>query len=538
MRFTTAHGYERAGTVTYNQLRERYPRCKHPPVYFVAITKDNETMTTIYTPRVAPWDHQRTALVRVAERPSTPSSEDVFAWLLEMGTGKTKIVLDEWGERVVRGELDSLLVVAPAGNYRNWFEDKSEEEQSELRKHLDPELLRRTLVRAWISGMSGGKLRQLLEFAGDSRHPRVLVVNIEALSTVQKARDICEQFLRSGRAMMVIDESTTIKNPTSRRSDAVRKLGQHAAARRIVTGSPTPQSPLDLYAQFEFLDWRIIGQRSFYAFRARYAVLQKKNFGDRTVQVVVGFRDIEDLSRRIAPYSYRVLKEDCLDLPPKIYTTRDVELTKEQHRIYSELRQDAVSEFASGHVSASMKITQLLRMHQVLCGHLVDEDGMIHQVDQNRDQALVDILSEHSGKAIVWVCYQTTLLRLRERLEKEFGAKSVACFWGGNSTTRADDELRFLQDSECRFMLSTPAAGGRGNTWVVADLVVYFANSHNLEHRVQSEDRAHRGGQTRSVTYVDLVARGTLDEKIIHALRKKIDIAAAISGDGYRDWLI
>lgn len=492
-----------------------------------------------YSPRLPSWEHQHEALRRVAARPTTPSDSDVFAWLLEMGTGKTKIVLDEWGTRVTAGDLDSLLVVAPAGSYRNWYVDKGDDEPSELRKHLAPELFARTVHTGWRSSGGVAQKRQLDAILRVRDRPRVLVVNVEALSTVRAARDVCEQFLRSGRAMMVVDESTTIKSPTAERSKIVRELGEHAVARRIVTGSVSPNSPLDLYAQFEFLDWRILGQRSFFAFRARYAVLQQANFGGRKVKVVVGYRNIEELNRRIAPYSYRVLKEACLDIPEKIYETREVELTTEQKKMYHDLRVDAVAEVDSAvFVSATMKITQLLRMHQVVCGHVVDEAGVIHDIAQKRDASLVELLREHTGKAIVWVPYTHTLQRLAELLEKEFGRRSVACFWGANRATRGDDETRFLTDPECRFMLSTPAAGGRGNTWIVATLVVYYANSHNLEHRIQSEDRAHRGGQKQSVTYVDLVARGTVDEKIIAALRKKIDVASAIAGDGYREWLV
>ena len=492
-----------------------------------------------YTPRLLSWEHQQEALRRVAARATTPSDEDVFAWLLEMGTGKTKIVLDEWGTRVTEGDLDTLLVVAPAGSYQNWYVDKSDDEPSELRKHLAPDLFARTVYTGWRSGGGVTQKRCLERILRVRDKPRVLVVNVEALSTVRTAREICEQFLKSGRAMMVIDESTTIKSPTAKRSKIVRELGVHAVARRIVTGSATPNSPLDLYAQFEFLDWRILGQRSFYAFRARYAVLRQADFGGRKVQVVVGYRNIDELSRRIAPYSFRVLKDECLDIPAKIYTTRDVALTPEQTKMYNDLRTDAVARINSGvFVSAPMKITQLLRMHQVVCGHVVDEVGGLHDLPQNRDAALLELLHEHGGKAIIWVTYDHTLRRIAAVLEKEFGRGSVACFWGANRSTRHEDERRFLTDPACRFMLSTPAAGGRGNTWVAANLVVYYANSYNLEHRVQSEDRAHRGGQTKSVTYVDLIARGTLDEKIIDALRKKIDVASAIAGDGYKDWLV
>jgi len=183
-------------------------------------------------------------------------------------------------------------------------------------------------------------------------------------------------------------------------------------------------------------------------------------------------------------------------------------------------------------------ITQILRLHQLLCGYLVDEQGEVQEISQKRIDVMLDVLAEHDGKAVIWVPYEHSLKKIYERLEKEYGKGCVAAFWGGNRTERLDDETRFKIDPQCRFMLSTPGAGGMGNTWTVADLVIYYSNDYDLEHRVQSEDRTHRHGQTKSVTYVDLVARGTVDEKILQALRNKINLSAQITGANWREWVV
>lgn len=482
--------------------------------------------------------HQVEALRRVRARPRSPSSADAFAWLMEMGTGKSKVILDEWQAGVGEGRLQNLMVIAPAGSYRNWFEDKSDVQLSEVRKHLDPKLLERAVVVPWETG--GGKLAdrtRALALRMTDR-PRMTFMNVEALSTVQRARDFMSEFLSSGPTMLVVDESTTIKG-SSQRTRAILKMAPLAASRRIATGLITPRSPMDLFYQFAFLDWRILGYQSFYAFRARYAVMRRVDFGGRKFDMIVGFRNLDELQRRIAPYSYRVLKSDCLDLEPKTYESRDVELTKEQQKLYREVRDYATAELSDQRfVTATSVLTQITRLQQIACGYVRDENGEVHDVPSNRTRVMLDVLRDHDGKAIVWTTSVHLLHKIREAIEKEFGEGSCGAFWGGNKATRGEDERRFLGDQKCRFLVATEDAGARGNTWNAATLVVYYDNDYDLELRSQSEDRCHRRGQENKVTYVDLIARNTVEVKIIRALRRKIDMATVITGENYREWLI
>jgi SNF2 family DNA or RNA helicase len=487
----------------------------------------------MYTPRLPALAHQITALSRLRAKPNA------FALLAGTGTGKTKIILDEWSERV--SDLPTLLVAAPAGSYANWFLDRSPEEPSEATKHLDPALRKDMLIHHWSSSGGVKWAAALKYFLAEKRRPRMFVVNIEAFSSVDRAITTCATYLKSSPTLMVVDESSRIKGHDTHRTKAVIKLGTYAAARRIATGLVTPQSPLDLWSQFAFLDPAILACRTFAGFRSVYAITRKEHFpGARwPVEIVVGFRNLEQLTELIDPYSYKVFKEDCLDLPDKIYTTRDVPMSAEQTRAYKELKQFATTKLESeAHVTATSVITQILRLHQLLCGHLVDEQGDVHELSEQRTRVLMEVLAEHDGKAVIWVSYEHSLKKIQALLEKEYGEGCCACFWGGNRTERLDDETRFKTDPKCRFMIATPGAGGMGNTWVVADLVVYYSNNYDLEQRVQSEDRTHRIGQTRSVTYVDLVARGTVDEKILAALRAKINLSAQITGANWRDWVV
>lgn len=494
-----------------------------------------------------PMAHQKRGLRKRDERPKSPSDDDVFAWLMDMGTGKSYTLIHEYVEYVAKGQIIDLMVVAPAGSYRNWYVDKDPSDPSlwsEMRKHVPPAVLDRIKLFGWVSGGSRRYREELAEFLAHDG-PRAFFVNVEALSNVQAARDACQKFLERGRALLAHDESTSGKNPTAKRTKFLnRVLAPMAPARRILTGLVAPKSPMDVYAQFEFLDWRILGHRSFYSFRARYAVTRRETFGTgRPVDIIVGFRNIDELHEKIAPYSYRVLKKDCLDLEDKVYTTWEVQPTDEQRRLYNEMKNFATTELDnSEHVSASIVIAKITRMHQILCGHVRDEEGNLHVVPTNRLDELVKLLEGHRGKAIIWTHYVPALEQIVERLEKEFaradGGRVTAAYHGGNRSTRHEDEKRFLTDPECRFMVATQSAGGRGNTWVVADLVVYYSNSDNLEHRDQSEDRAHRRGQTNKVTYVDMMVPNSVESKIIKSLRSKIDLATAVTGENYREWLI
>ena len=237
-----------------------------------------------------------------------------------------------------------------------------------------------------------------------------------------------------------------------------------------------------------------------------------------------------------------------MDLPPKVYQTRDVDLTPEQRRMYDEILRHATTELDGQHVVAKTVIAQMLRLHQVALGHCADDEQRVFDVPSHRVDALIEVLEDHDGPAIIWSHYRFELDKIVRRLGAHFGPRSVAQFHGGNRGEREEEERRFLGgDAECDYMVASQGAGGRGNTWVAQarrsgrrpiGLMVYCSNSFDLEHRLQSEDRAHRRGQTGGLTLVDLIARGTVEEKIVRALRAKIDLASAVTGENYREWLI
>lgn len=484
----------------------------------------------------APYPHQLEALAKMRDRRN-------FALLMGMRTGKSKVTIDDWVDRVQRHLVRDLVVIAPAGVYRVW--------QTELNRHVPEGFDYRLGI--WESGANTEKKNQLQDLLRLRDVPRVLLMNVEALSSaeVRAAQELIYEFMvRDQQSMLVVDESTVIKNPASKRTFAVCALGQLAASKRILSGLPTPRSPLDAYAQFAFLDPRILGyygssgghkgfMEGYEKFFRRHAVTRSMSVGVRRIKIVVGYRDVEEIHEKIQPYSYRKLLRDCSDVPDKLYLRRDVELTGPQRKAYNEMKSYMTTQLESGdHVTAGEVVTCMLRLHQICCGHVSDELGVRHEVKTNRLHALYEVLEEYDGKAVVWCSYDYDVRAVSEYLRQKYGDEAVAQFWGGNADTREEDNRRFQEDPDCRYMVATPSAGGRGRNWSVAKLLVYYSNTDNLEHRDQSEERGSAVVQGSQVTVVDLIARGTVEEKIVSSLRNKIDLAATITGDDYRNWIV
>jgi SNF2 family DNA or RNA helicase len=368
---------------------------------------------------------------------------------------------------------------------------------------------------------------------------RILIMNIEAFST-EKGQQFAKVFLRVTDAFMAIDESTTIKTPTAKRTKAIVKIGKDARYRRIATGSPVTKSPLDLYSQCDFLGEDCLNYSSYYAFQARYAVLVERKMATHTFKQVVGYRHLDELKDKLDRFAFRVTKDECLDLPDKIYLRRDVELTAEQKKTYEQMKLMALSVLDEGLVSTNNALTQLMRLHQIVCGYVKLDDGQELDLPNNRLSELMDLLAESDGKVIIWANYRKNIQDIKLAIQKEYGMTSVATYYGDTAAEDRQDIVDKFSDpkSELRFFVGNPTTGGYGLTLVSSHTVVYFSNSFDLEKRLQSEDRAHRIGQTEKVTYIDLIATNTVDEHIVKALRNKINIASAVLGEDIKGWLI
>jgi SNF2 family DNA or RNA helicase len=447
---------------------------------------------------------------------------------MEMGTGKTKVLIDNMSMLYDKGKIDGALIIAPKGVVKTWYEQ-------ELPTHLVNHIENVTVL--WQSNITKNQQEKLESLFEIETALHILIMNVEALST-DKGVKFAQKFLDSHKTLMAIDESTTIKTPTAKRTKNIISLGKHAKYRRIMTGSPVTKNPLDLYTQCEFLDPYLLDFASYYAFRNRYAEMTTMNVRGRSIQVVKEFRHLGELSESLQSFSYRVLKEDCLDLPPKNWIKRHITLTKEQEKVYKQMKKHALA-MLNGKVTSTMTVlTQLMRLHQITCGHFTADDGSVQNINNNRIKELMDILEETEGKAIIWANYQKDITQIVESVEKEYGPGSVVSYYGLTPQEERQDNIRqFQHDPKCRFMVGTPSTGGYGITLTAANTVIYYSNGYDLEKRLQSEDRAHRIGQKKTVTYIDLICEDTIDEKIVKALRDKINIASEVLGEELRAWI-
>jgi len=482
-------------------------------------------MTVNYKYKLKPFDHQIASLECGWDRTE-------FGYFMEMGTGKSKVLIDNMGMLFLAGKLNFALVIAPKGVYRNWV-------AKEIPEHMSDDVPHRVI--RWVSGPNKKQKEEMRSVQDNFDGLTIFVMNVEAFSSLkgQKAGEWMARALGT-RGMIAIDESTTIKNHKAKRTKSLMKIAAQFKYRRLLTGSPVTKSPMDIFAQTEFLRPGLLGYESYYAFQGRYAVTQRRSMGQAAFQQIVGYKNLDELTANIDRYSFRVLKKDCLDLPDKIYTVRYVTLTDEQAKMYSLLQQQAMLMFDDGEmVSAPAVITQMLRIQQVMSGHLKTDDGEMKYFPSRRMDALEEITEEHQGKAIIWSRFRYDIIQITEMLNKKYGKGSAAAYFGDTSDDdRATAVLNFQNpDHPLRFFVGNPATAGYGLTLTEANLVVYYANDFNLETRIQSEDRAHRIGQKNNVTYVDLISEGTLDEKIVESLRNKINIGAKVLGEEAREWL-
>lgn len=470
----------------------------------------------MYQYKTKPYQHQRDALNKGALSKN-------YAYFMEMGTGKTKVIIDNVAYLYQHKEIKEVIVIAPNSVYRNWVQEISDHSP----------------ITPYIWCWKVNKEIELLR-AGTSNVLIYILMNVEALSHKSGQRWLHQRLALNGKiSMMVIDESTTIKSPVALRTKAICKLSTMVKYRRILTGSPVTKSPLDLFTQCAFLSKALLGFESYYTFRARYAVMQQIELGGRQILMPKYYTNLDELEMKLKTFSFRVTKDQCLDLPPKVYMQRDVHLSSEQKNIYETLKIKARAIIADDTVSFANKLVEILRLHQICNGFLKTDRGEIHTFKNNpKLKELLRILEEADGKSIIWATYVHNIESIKQTLEDLYGKDSVVSIYGKDSVENRKLAVEnFQHDDRCRFLVGNPSTGGYGLTLTAARNVIYFSNSYNLEVRKQSEDRAHRIGQKNKVNYIDLIVPNSIEMMIISALKRKIKLSAQTLGEEVKKWL-
>lgn len=490
--------------------------------------------------KTKPYKHQLDCLKRF-------SREAVFALLADMGTGKTWIIINNVADLWASGDCRGLLVFAPNGVHSNWT-------RLELPKHM-PDWVRYR-VATWTAAPNRKQQAELDHLFKDpsSEDLRILTMNHEAIQT-KRGQEFAQKFLLACfRPMIAVDESDAFKNPSAARTKTLMKLKRYSQWRRIMTGTFITQSPFDAFSQFTFLDESILGTTSYYSFKAEYAEMLASNdplmfairqrTGSRFNPQIVArdeynrpkYRNLDKLSELIAPHSFRVLKKDCLDLPDKIYKTVFFQLTKEQAAVYKQVEEECRLVFES-ETAVLSRLTAIGKLAQVTSGYYIHpliEEPVRIKGDNPKLDLLIDRVQrivDGNEKVIIWARYRIEIEDIVERLS----AAGIRCveYHGGIKKAERSEAIERFERGNAQAFVGNQQAGGTGITLVAASYVVYFSNSFSLRDRLQSEDRAHRIGQNKSVTYINIVAEGTIDEATVGALMNKQDVANIVMNNDF-----
>lgn len=433
------------------------------------------------------FGHQDRAINRFKDRP-------YGALFMEMGTGKSRIGIKLAEHKYATGASRVTLIVTTVGLLGNWF-------YNELPKHSE------LPYTTWVWNKD-------TKFPEQSGHIYFLV-NIDAIIT-PRFQTFYKTFLKAfPRFTLIVDESSKAKNPKAERTKKLIMIARKASSRFIMSGTPTPNSPLDVYSQADILAPGLLGFTSMYAFKGRYAVIKLERNGPRVYEKISGYQNIEELTAKIHTFAEVVKKADCLDLPPKIYRKLDVPLSKEQLKHYNNLKNIAMTYIESEQITVANTVSLINRLLQICSGQLKSGTDY-YSIGTDRLTVLKELVEAANTKTLIWTSYVNNAKDIAEHL-----GDSVLLLPSGLPISERQRRIELFKSGPALGLVANPASAGHGITLIESANSIYYSNSFNYENRAQSEDRNHRIGQTSSVLYTDLVALGTVEERVIDILKSK-----------------
>jgi len=477
--------------------------------------KNSDNVPDVEMPILAkPFEHQKRAFAIGITLPN-------FAALMEQGCGKTLTAIAIAGHRYKYDGLRRVLVVAPTSVVTVWP------------KEFKQFAAFPTEVIA-LQGSSKEKAETLKKWPPPGDKLQVAVINYESTWRVEKE---LAAWIRGG--MIICDESQRIKTPGATQSKCLHRIGQLAAYRMILTGTPVTQSPLDFYSQYKFLQPEIFGG-SFTAFRARYAqmVPLDKSRPMQGPKKIVGYQRLDELVKKAHSIAFRVTKAEALDLPKEITQPHYIELEKDARHVYNELRKEAIAELSGGTVTAANVLTKLLRLSQVTGGFVTDENGFVHRVGSEKlkvfDELLTDLL-DAGKKVVVFARFIPEIKEIGKLLEKR-GIGYRVITGDVKQADRGQAVQDFQTNPEVKVFVAQIQTAGLGITLTAADTAIFYSMDFSLANHEQAKARIHRIGQKYPVTYIYLLAQGTVDEHIYDALREKKNVADLVV-DRWREFM-
>jgi len=428
-----------------------------------------------------------------------PTSKAV-AVLAEMGTGKSLITIALAGQLFTSSCITKLLVIAPKSIVGVW--------EAEVAKFADFDFTLEVL-----EGSLNEKVKAL-ERLSRASGLKVAVVNYESAWRME------QELARWNPCMIVCDESSKIKNPQAKQSKALHRLGRVSRHNVILTGTPVTNNPLDFYSQYKFLDEKIFGS-SFFVFRARYAIL-----GGYGNYQIVGYKNLDDLTSKAHAVAYRITKAEALDLPDMVDITRHINLEPKTAEIYKRIERESIAELNSGEVTTPNVLTKLLRLSQITGGYIKSDDGeRVECVSSAKMAALIDIIDEcmeQDKKLVIFARFVPEIEAIARWLTS---SKIAYALIKGDVKDRAAEVAKFQTDPDCKVFIGQLQTTGMGLTLTAADTAVFYSVSYNFADYEQAKARIHRIGQTNKCTYIHLVAKDTVDERVAEALAAKKNIA-------------
>lgn len=446
--------------------------------------------------KTVPFQHQVAAFNMAITRPC-------FAALMEQGCGKTAVAIAVAGYRFQRGEVRRVLVVAPASVVPVW--------PKELATHADfpHEVLA-------LEGPVNKREEALLHWRFNPDKLQVAVTNYEATWRMEEA------LINWQPDMIICDESQRIKSPGARQSKAMAKLATIAKYRMLLTGTPVSQGPLDFYSQYRFLDRNIFGT-SYYAFRARYAIM-----GGYENRQVVGYQNLEEMVRKVYSVAFRCRKADCLDLPEQIDQVLYCELETNARQVYDQLVKESVAELNNKEIIVAPNVlSRLLRLSQITGGFYKSSDENITQVSKAKMTLLeetLDDLLDAGKKVVVFARFIPEIEGIAQMLDKK-GIPYGLIYGATPMHERGSIVDVFQNDPEVKVFVAQIQTAGLGITLHAADTAIFYSLDYSYANYNQCRARIHRIGQKNKCTYIHLVARNTVDEKVLATLTQKKNLA-------------
>lgn len=540
-----------------DDVRAEFPYCTVDPALLDAVARfidrdtvvqsvkdagwQNATPITRMPVTVTPFQHQVAAF-------NVAMTLDAVALLMEMGTGKTLTTVAALGARFLDSQIRRVLIVAPASVVPVWPTEFAQFADfiHDVRVLNGPVAKRVKQLNEWPTSYRCVVCRDELDTddglvcvpCGDRGYKQTARAALQvAVTNYEAVHRFADELLAWKPDAVVCDESQRIKTPSAAVSKAMHKIGAAATYRFALTGTPVTQHPMDFFSQYKFLDPSIFG-RTFTPFRARYALM-----GGFEGRKIVGYRDLPDLIERAHSIAFRVTKDEAVDLPPQVDTRRYCELEPAAAKLYKQLADDAIAQLDSGdHVTAQNVLTKLLRLQETTGGAIHDDDGNVSVVSDAKlkllDETLADALDGDGRKVVVFARFRKEIERI-VRMVRDSGYDDDPCLiWGDTPMGERGDIVRaFQNDPARRVFVAQIQSAGLGITLTAADTAVFYSLDFNFANYDQARSRVHRIGQTRSVTNVHLLARGTVDEAVMHALARKRSVAEMVVDGGWRDVL-